>query len=49
MSSCLHNISEIKPPLYQIVNKIFRNKIIPSIQKLTQLEDRLISPHLNQI
>jgi hypothetical protein len=27
--SCLHNISENKSPLYQIPNKISRNKIIP--------------------
>ncbi len=32
----LHNISENKPPLYQILNIYFKNKIILSIQKLTQ-------------
>ncbi len=40
----LHNISENKPPLYQVPNKISRNKIISSIQKLKQLEERFISP-----
>jgi hypothetical protein len=43
---CLHNINENKPPLYQVPNKVFRNKIIPLVQKLTQLEECLISPHL---
>ncbi len=30
----LHNISENKQPLYQIPNKISRNKIIPSIKNV---------------
>jgi hypothetical protein len=33
--SCLHNISENKLPLYQVPNKIYKNKIIPLVQKLT--------------
>ncbi len=45
-TSYLCNISEHKPPLYQVSNKISRNKIIPIIQKLTQLKKRFISPHL---
>ncbi len=45
-TSCLHNISENKPPLYQVPNKISINKIISSIQKLTQLEKHFISPRL---
>jgi hypothetical protein len=44
--SCLHNSIENKPPLYQVANKIPRNKIIPLVQKLTQLEEHLISPCL---
>ncbi len=43
-TSCLRNINENKPPLYQISNNFFRNKIIPLVQKLTQLEKHLISP-----
>jgi hypothetical protein len=39
----LHNISENKPHLYQIPKKISRNKIIPLIQKLTQLNFLKIS------
>jgi hypothetical protein len=38
-TSCLQNISENKPPLYQVPNKISRNKIILVVQKLTQLEE----------
>jgi hypothetical protein len=34
-TSYLRNISENKPPLYQVPNKISRKKIISSIQKLT--------------
>jgi hypothetical protein len=34
--NCLHNISENKPPLYQVPNEISRNKIIPLVQKLTK-------------
>jgi hypothetical protein len=45
-TSCLHNISENKPPLYQVSNNFFRNKIIPLVQKLTQLKEHIISPHL---
>jgi hypothetical protein len=41
--SCLHNINENKPS-YQVQNMFFRNKIILSIQKSTQLEKLLISP-----
>jgi hypothetical protein len=26
---CLHNINENKPPLFQVPNQIYRNKIIP--------------------
>jgi hypothetical protein len=37
-TSCLHNISENKSPLYQVPNKISKNKIIPSFKKWTQLE-----------
>jgi hypothetical protein len=37
-TTCFHNISENKSPLYQVPNKMFRNKIIPSVQKLTQLK-----------
>jgi len=44
-TSCLHNISENNPPLYQISNEISRNKFSSSIQKLTQLEKCPISPH----
>ncbi len=47
MTSCLHNISENKPPLYQVLNKISRNKIVPLVQKLTQLKERIISPHFS--
>ncbi len=36
-TSCLHNMNANKPPLYQVPIKIFKNKIIPWIQKLTQL------------
>jgi len=43
-TSCLRNINENKPPLYQVRIKK-KLKIIPLIQKLTQLEERLISPH----
>jgi hypothetical protein len=43
---CLHNINENKPPLYQVWNKKFKNKIIPWIKKLAQLQERLISPYL---
>jgi hypothetical protein len=42
-TSCLHNISENKPPLYQVSNKISRNKIISLIKKLTQLEEHFVS------
>jgi hypothetical protein len=42
-TSYLHNIVKNKPRLYQVPNKVFRNKIIPSIQKLTQLEERFMS------
>jgi hypothetical protein len=31
----LHIINKNKPPLYQVANITFRNKIIPSVQKLT--------------
>ncbi len=37
-TSCLHNISENKPSLYQVPNKISTNKIIPLVQNLTQLK-----------
>ncbi len=30
-TSHLHNINENKPLLHQVPNKIFKNKIIPSI------------------
>jgi hypothetical protein len=40
-----NNINENKPLLYQIPNKIHRNKIIPLVQKITQLEKRFISSH----
>jgi len=43
-TSFLHNISENKPPLYQVPNNFFRNKIIPLVQKLTQLKKHFISP-----
>jgi hypothetical protein len=46
-TSCLHNISGNKPPLYQVSNKKFKNKIIPSIHKLTQLEEHFISTCFN--
>jgi hypothetical protein len=36
--SCLHNVNENKPPLYQVLNKIYKNKIIPLVQKLTQIK-----------
>jgi len=42
--NCLNIINENKPPLYQVPNQIHRNKIIPLVQKLTQLEKRFISP-----
>ncbi len=42
--SCLNIINENKPPLYQIPYIIHRNKIIPLVQKLTQLKKRFISP-----
>ncbi len=41
-TSCLHNINENKLPLYQVLNIISKNTIIPSIQKLTQLEKHII-------
>ncbi len=41
-TSCSHNISENKPSIYQVPNKDLKNKIIPSIQKLAQLEERFI-------
>jgi len=44
--SCLYNINKNKPPLYQVWNKKFKNKIIPLVKKLTQLQERLISPYL---
>jgi hypothetical protein len=44
-TSCLHNINETKHPLYEILIIIFRNKIIPFVQKLRQLEECLISSH----
>jgi hypothetical protein len=31
-----NNINENKPPLYEVPNKIYRNKIIPLVHKLTQ-------------
>jgi (p)ppGpp synthase/HD superfamily hydrolase len=40
-TSYLHNISENKPPIYQALNYFFGNKIIPLVQKLTQLKERL--------
>jgi len=40
-TSFLHNINENKSPLYEILNNIFRKKIIPSIQKLRQLKNEL--------
>ncbi len=43
-TSCLCNINENKKTLYQVPNKKFKNKIIPSIQKLTQLKECFISP-----
>jgi hypothetical protein len=43
-TSCLHNISENKSLLYQVQNHISKNKIIPLVQKLTQLEECFISP-----
>ncbi len=45
-TSCLRNINENKQPLYQVLNNFFRNKIIPLIQKLSQLEECFISPRL---
>jgi hypothetical protein len=48
-TSCLHNISKNKPPLYKVPNKISKNKIIPLVQTLTQLKERLISPCFAQI
>ncbi len=45
--SFLHNISENKPPLYPVLNKISRIKIIPSIQKLTQLGKHSTTPCFN--
>jgi hypothetical protein len=42
-TSCFHNISENKPPLYQVLNKKVINKKIPLAQKLAQLEKCLIS------
>jgi hypothetical protein len=41
MYELLNNINENKPPLYQVLNKIHRNKIIPLVQKLAQLENDL--------
>ena len=43
---CLNNINKNKNPFYQVLNSISRNEIILSIQRLTQLEERLISPCL---
>jgi hypothetical protein len=43
-TSCLHDINEKKFHLYKVLNKISKNKIIASLQKLTQLKERLISP-----
>jgi hypothetical protein len=45
-TSCLCNINENKPPLHQVPNKISKKKIIPLVQKLPQLKECLISPHL---
>jgi hypothetical protein len=42
-TSCFHNIGENKPPLYQVSNKKIINKKNSLVQKLTQLEKRLIS------
>jgi hypothetical protein len=36
-TSCLHDINKNKTPLYQVPNKICKNKIIPLIQISTQL------------
>ena len=45
-SNCLNNFKNNNTTLYHVSNSISRNQIIPSIQKLTQLEERLISPRL---
>ncbi len=37
---------KIKPLLYEVPNKISENEIIPLIQKLTQLEEIFLLPHL---
>ncbi len=39
-----NNINENKPPLYEVPNKIYRNKIIPLVHKLTQFKKWLLSP-----
>jgi hypothetical protein len=44
--NCLNNFRKNKTPLYQVPNSISRNEIIPSVQRLTQLEEHLISPRL---
>jgi hypothetical protein len=37
----LHNINESKLVLCQVLNKVFKNKIIPLVQKSTQLKNIL--------
>jgi hypothetical protein len=45
-TSCLHNIIENKPSLYQVPKIISSNKIIPLVFKKTHLKEHLISSHL---
>jgi hypothetical protein len=44
--NCLNNFNKNKTPLYLVPNSISRNEIIPLVQRLTQLEEQLISPCL---
>jgi hypothetical protein len=37
---------KIKPLLYEVPNKISENEIIPLVQKLTQLKENFLLPHL---
>jgi hypothetical protein len=42
-TSYLHNVNENKLALCWVLNRIFKNKIIPLVQKLTQLKEHIIS------
>jgi hypothetical protein len=44
-TSSLHNINKNKTILYQVPNKICRNKIIPLVHILIQFEEHFISSH----